>query len=479
MTHGPRRRALIVGAAATIVDLVLVFRLHVHPQDGLANLELTQALLDSHPTTVWNVGLWPYQLTNWYLLFTAMFLPIEAAEQTLMVLSLIVPGWGIARFLMAYGWRVDAAVGVAAPFTVSFFFHAGFYEFVAGVGFSLLAAAYAKLGRERLAAIFLVVTWFCHVLPFAMAAGLITLELVADRQIATRAKIPRISALALPLVIFVAVAPKATLDGGAYAPLQRFVKIVIADAFMATFDATERIVVTTAVLGLFGWLSSLAIRHLPAHLRRSSHQPLLTATVIVLLVGTFAPPSLFNGTFLWHRFGLYAWIFAMGFVGPMIADRGSERSNSILAFAGVALMMLVTTSRVPAYRQVEQELADIASASRFLSSDDIVAGLHGGQLHPYLQAYPTAHAESIATRIAGADYLSNIITHTGVALSEYPANTSAAWGYPPDGYLSLATPPTVVITMGVVSDDHRGRLASEGYVPSGTTDGGLATVWRR
>ncbi|MEZ5228732.1 MAG: hypothetical protein R2710_19325 [Acidimicrobiales bacterium] len=260
MTSDTKRWTAALAGGIALVDVVLVFWLRVRPQDGLADLELVQALVDHHSTVRWHLGLWPYQIATWSLMGTSAVMPIDRAEQLLMMIVLFVQVWGLSRLLATYGWPLVASLGVAAPVSIGFFFHAGFYEFTLGTGVAFLALAAARNDRIVRTVVLLVVCWFCHLLPYAVAAGSLTLEQLADQRVRSRTKVLRIGVLALPVLLFVVAAPKAQLDGGRYEPLRRAVKIAIADSFMATFDTTERVLQSTLAAALLSWLVVMAWR---------------------------------------------------------------------------------------------------------------------------------------------------------------------------------------------------------------------------
>ena len=202
----------------------------------------------------------------------------------------------------------------------------------------------------------------------------------------------------------------------------------------------------------------------------------ITVGALALAVGS--PPSVFNGSYIWHRVGTIAIIFAIAWVGRTLA-KPSRAAETWISIVSLAVFLTLAGARVSTIQTVADQREDVMSLAASVSPDDVVAAVSGPS-GAYTRAFPLDHIAGRVALEAAATFLSNIVSSTGQALMYYPDGSNFMWGRVP------ATPfddepivPTVFVAVGDLDPALSARLRSEGYAIVETSPTGLAALWRR
>ncbi len=482
--------AVCIVAGVMLVAAALV-GLGFRPQDGDHHVQLAADFAKTvagHGSQATALSFWPWpnQLADLALGIMTMAVGPDAAE---VVLLIFLPGGlcaALGYFWTRHKWSPATATAIAAPFAIGATYGLGFYNFQLSLvlAFAVAAAATdtrgtAKTGNTAIIWVGLAATWLAHIVGFGMLIGY--LLLVDGVTVgALRNRLRQFWPALLPVVWWFLAAPKDTVEGGDYDVIVRILSIGSWDAFLTIYNSAERlaVVILAAVVYLIVGRLVLATPDLKSRMMEPTSAGLAVITVGALAFAVGSPPSVFNGSYIWHRVGMIATIFAIAWVGRTLV-KPTRRAETAISVVSLAVFFALAGARLSTIRTVADQRDQVLALASSVYPDDVVAAVSGSS-DTYTRAFPLDHVAGRVAVEADATFLSNIVSSTGQALMYYPDDSNFIWGgVPRTPFDDEPLVPTVFVAVGDLDAATVAKLRSEGYAIVETSPTGLASLWRR
>jgi hypothetical protein len=397
------------------------------------------------------------------------------------------------------GW-----LGVAAlPFAFNYLYFYGFYSFCLGlvgfliaVGLALRAAPDWRGGRTAVLAAALTLTWFLHLVPFALALLFLAAQVVVGPHRARTA--PAAGAAALPGVALSLAYSAHTAQGSGptwNAPPGLLLGLISLHTPLVTYAKAENVIAAALALTLI----AVGVRSRAADGRGA--RPVAWAGAAATLLFLTAPDS-FGVDFglINDRLSLFPVLFGLLWLAGRPLPGPAARS---IAAASLAALVALAAVRAPALRHEDRLADEYASAEQFLHPHSTLVALRFAEFGPHAGRNghwdPLRHLSSrLAAELHAVD-----VGHYEAEFDYFPTQFRAGTdprrqidptldglpAVPPRVNLDAAQPPIdFVLLIGTervpagpaaaLLAATRSRLAAH-YVRAGSTGPrGLVEVWR-
>ena len=243
-----------------------------------------------------------------------------------------------AAWMLASAASSRAYAFLAFPFTYHAMLQAGFYNFSAAAGLCIAAIAVWWCRRDRpdaktiaLVAVLLVLCYFSHPLPFAIACasiGILWIFTVRGRTFATHVR---------HLLAFVPVAPLAiwyALGQGAgtvasHKPIARSLADLAQARILLTFSAHQ------LQLGLFVVASITVLALISTFKERRAENAFLPILLLLFVLSLWAPETIAGGQMFAERVALLLYVLPIAWLSPRVPK--AAQIAVVIVFSTIAI----------------------------------------------------------------------------------------------------------------------------------------------